>query len=140
MLNSGEMVPMSLTKMTPEMKDLVTTEELDEMKERYRIVVVVDNIANANVLFPPHQNWYLTRIERDRDARINVRQDDKNGRVAAVTDLNKLRLQTAPTPSFALVDCILHLLRTGRSKRSGLFMILTFLQKVGYNLSGFATL
>ena len=89
------------------------------MKERYRLVVV-DNITNANVLFPPHQSWFQTGIERDRNARINLRQDEKNGRVATVTDLDRFRLKTAPTPSFSLVDCILYLLRTGRSKRSGL--------------------
>ena len=47
-------------------QDQVTEEELAEMKERYRLVVV-DNITNANVLFPPHQSWFQARVERDRE-------------------------------------------------------------------------
>jgi hypothetical protein len=68
-------------------QDPAPQEERAEMKERCRLVVV-DNVTSANVFFPPHQSWFQARIERDRNARISVRQDEDNGRVATLTDLD----------------------------------------------------
>jgi hypothetical protein len=97
----------------------LTQAELEEMKTRYASVVT-ENITIACQLFPPHQSWSQTRIERDRNAKINQRQDEENGRIATLHDLERFRAKNAPAPSYALTECILGLLRTGRSGRSGL--------------------
>ena len=92
--------------------DPLTQAEIEEMKTRF-VDDVNENITDACQLFPPHQNWSRARIERDRLDKINMRQDEEEGRIATLVDLNRLRAKNVPPPSFALTECVLGLLRTG---------------------------